>query len=122
MIRFGVLKDQTIIFGHVRNQFQYPPKLKSFTLLYRDQNRCNTANQLSLTADQMFDKVLFISYLPYKLSQEVEMWYVHLVRVRDVLFEGLNFSVRLHFLTASKMWVFDRSFLFFEFVLRITPL
>ena len=39
-----------------------------------------------------------------------------------MLFGGLDFSDPLQPLSASKKWFFDRVFLFFEFVLRITAL
>ena len=68
------------------------------------------------------EKVLLLTYLRSKLGQEVEIWYVHLVGVLDVLFGGVDFSAPFHPLIASKKWVFAQVFLFFEFVPRITRL
>ena len=67
-------------------------------------------------------KVLFLLYLPSKLSYEVEIWYVHLTGVLDVPFGGLDFSAPFHPLTAPIKWFFGRVFLFFQFVPRVTPL
>ena len=76
----------------------------------------------------LFDpqKMLFLPYLPSKLSKEVEISYVHLVGALDVSFRGLDFSALFQPLTAPKEVVFSRvfsSFLsFLQFVPRITPL
>ena len=70
------------------------------------------------------EKVLF-PYLPSKLRQEVEIWYVHLIRVLDLYLGGPNLSAPFHPLTVSKKWFFGRFFSFFssfKFVPHVTPL
>ena len=63
-----------------------------------------------------FEKRLFLSYLPSKLSKEAEIRYVHSVKVLDVSFWGLDFSISIYPLTASKMLVFGR--FVFIFIVR----
>ena len=70
------------------------------------------------------EKVLFLSYLPSKLSYELKIWYVHLVGVVDVHFEGLDFSrpISPHLsLKEVVFWSVFLIFLIFEFVARINP-
>ena len=48
------------------------------------------------------EKALFLSYLPSKFSQEVEIRYIYQLEVLNVPFEGLDFSAPFHPLIASK--------------------
>ena len=48
------------------------------------------------------EKRLFLSYLPTKLSWEVEIWYVHLIGILHLRFGGLDFQVSLHSFKAPK--------------------
>ena len=54
--------------------------------------------------------------LDSELSWEVEICYVHLVEILDVLSEGVDFSVSFHPLIAPKEWFFSRVFSFFSFI------
>ena len=60
--------------------------------------------------------MLFLPYLPSKLSWVVEIKYVHLVGVLDVPFGGLDFSASFQPLLAQKKWVFGRVFAFLSFL------
>ena len=49
------------------------------------------------------EKELLLSYHFIKLSSDVEVWYVNLVKAIDVPFEGCDFSASSHPLTALKI-------------------
>ena len=52
------------------------------------------------------EKVMFLPYLPSKLSYKVKIWNVLLVGVLDVSFGGLHFSARFHLPQSPKEVVF----------------
>ena len=73
---------------------------------------------LFLTSRKCYSSLIFS---PNK-ARETEIRYVHLVGVLNVSLGGLDFSAPYHPLTTPKKWFFGWVFLFFELVLRITPL
>ena len=86
----GSKSQKLFVFGPIYNAYKNQP------------SRSFRREDLKSFSSIDLEKRLFLPCLPTKLSQEVEIQYVHLVGTLNVLFGSLDFSAPLHSLTCSQ--------------------